>query len=62
MDYNKCTILTVVNKLVLKNSVIITTIDDIIRTTAYSKSTFYVYFKSEENILNQLGYEGVNLF
>ncbi|KXS56617.1 MAG: hypothetical protein AMR96_01640 [Candidatus Adiutrix intracellularis] len=59
---NKRAILTVVNKLVLKNGVIVATIDGIIKTTDYSKSTLYVYFKSEEDILNQLGYEGLILF
>jgi AcrR family transcriptional regulator len=59
--FNKHAILLVANELFLKNGFAGTTMDDIARTADYSKSTLYVYFKSKEDILNHLVYEGVCL-
>ena len=50
------------NDLFLQNGVEKTTMDDIAAASDYSKSTLYVYFKSKEDILHHIIYDGMALF
>lgn len=59
--FNRENILDAAKKLFQTKGIDLTTMDDIARQADYSKSTIYVYFKSKDEILNNIIYHYITL-
>lgn len=57
IQFNKTNILNAAKKLFMEKGIVKTTMDDIAKESEYSKSTIYVYFKSKDEIYNNIVYE-----
>jgi Transcriptional regulator len=60
-EFHRSNILTVAKKLFIEKGIAHTTMDDIAKVADYSKSTLYVYFKSKDEIYNNIIYENMLL-
>ncbi len=58
-EFNRNNILEAAQKLFEEKGLLQTTMDDIAKEADYSKSTIYVYFKSKDEIYNQIVYKSM---
>ena len=59
--FHRNNILTAAKKLFIEKGITLTTMDDIAKVADYSKSTLYVYFRSKDEIYNNIIYENMLL-
>lgn len=59
VNINQSKIITVAKSLFSENGLVNTKVDDIAREAGMSKSTFYVYFKSKDDVKNHISLEAI---